>query len=219
MRNSTCKILSDASYDPQTGKCGYGVVIAMNNLCIFKYGSIHGVQSPAEAEVLAAKKGLDYLETKGFKNLGRPVRKVVLLSDNHCVDAFNEGCKMFKHWNRSPKKTKQRLANIIRKMRETASKYDRGFRAIHITGHKNLEGSMDPENRQLEYKYNSWCDNSARMSRLYGLRGKKIVKCRGFPDPSFHEVVIPMKMLTDRLDIVQNSFTQVLTSHNTQVTL
>lgn len=204
MRGSTCKILSDASYDEKTGKCGYGVVIVMNDVTIFKYGSIRGVKSSCEAEIMAAKKGLDYLETKEFKSLGKPVRRVVLLSDNHCVGAFNENSEMHEGWKRSPKKTKQRLATIIDKMKDTTGKYDRGFKAIHITGHMNLEKNNEPENKQLEYKYNQWCDRSARMNLHYGLRGKKIVKGK-FPDPKDYDTVIPPEMLKEKLNAVQNS--------------
>ena len=205
MRKSTCKIFSDASYDPNTKKCGYGIVIVMNDLCIFKYGSIRGAKSSCEAEVMAAKKGLEYLDTKEFERFGRPVRRVVLLSDNHCVKAFDDEAGILEGWERSPKESKQRLAHMIQDMRKTASKYDRGYRALYIEGHKNLEGNCDPVNRQLEYKYNSWCDRSARMNLHYGLRGKKAVKCNGFPDPSLYDVVIPTEILTERLNILQNS--------------
>jgi ribonuclease HI len=164
----------------------------MRDLCIFKYGSIRGAKSSCEAEVLAAKKGLDYLNTKEFKALCRPVQKVVLLSDNQCVMAFNEENTTPVKWKRSPKKDKQRLANIIEAMKASVEKCERGFRAIHITAHTNLSGSKDSENRQLEYKYNLWCDRSARKNLRYNLRGKRIVKCSGFADADNYDVEVPV---------------------------
>ena len=86
MKRTTCKIFSDASYDHLTGKCGYGVAIVMKDLCIFKYGSIRGAKSSCEAEVLAAKKGLDYLKTKEwicFLKNKTLLHLDYLIDDNH----------------------------------------------------------------------------------------------------------------------------------------
>ena len=192
MKRTTCKIFSDASYDHITGKCGYGVAIVMKDLCIFKYGSIRGAKSSCEAEVLAAKKGLDYLKTKEFKQLCRPVKKVVLLSDNHCVHAFNQDSQTTEKWRRSPKKCKHRLADIIDNMKESVKDLERGSEAFHIHGHTNLEGNQEPKNRQFEFKYNNWCDRSARKNLRYDLRGKRIVKCSGFADADDYDVEVPV---------------------------
>ena len=195
MRKTTCKIFSDASYDHLTGKCGYGVAIVMKDLCILKYGSINKVKSSCEAEILAAKKGLDYLNTKEFRMLCRPVRKVVLLSDNYCVKAFDEDSKTAEKWGRSPNKDKQRLKKVVDQMRKDSSKYDRGYEAFHITAHQDMGNLPEHEknlyNRQLEYKFNQWCDQSARKNLRYGLRGKKIIKTAGIPDPEQYSVEVP----------------------------
>ena len=115
MKRTTCKIFSDASFDNLTGKCGYGVAIVMHDLCILKYGSIRGAKSSCEAEMLAAKKGVDYLNTKEFQKLGRPVTKVVLFSDNHCVRAVDQKeSSTLKKWERSPNGRKQRLVKIAK---------------------------------------------------------------------------------------------------------
>ena len=191
MKRTTCKIFSDASYDHLTGKCGYGVAIVMKDLCIFKYGSIRGAKSSCEAEVLAAKKGLDYLKTKEFKQLCRPVKKVVLLSDNYCVHAFNQGSQTTKKWRRSQKKSMHRLADIIDNMKGSVKGLERGSEAYHIHGHTNLEGNQEPKHRQLDYKYNNWCDRSARKNLRYDLHGKRIVKCSGLADADDYDVEVP----------------------------
>lgn len=194
MKRTTCKIISDASYDHLTGKCGYGVIILMKDLCIFKYGSIRGAKSSSEAEVLAAKKGIDYLQTKEFAAFNRPVKKVVLLSDSFVVRAFDprEGDKLGKY---SPRDGKKRLRKTIDAMREACSKYERGYEAYHIRGHQELTALPDKEkgyyHKVLEYKYNQWCDQSARKNLRYNLKGKKVVHCNGFPSPEKYVVEVP----------------------------
>ena len=190
MKQTTCKIFSDASFDPLTGKCGYGVAIVLNDLCILKYGSIRGAKTSCEAEMLAAKKGIDYLNTKEFKKLGRPVEKVVFLSDNQCVNSFDQDSEIVKSWER--RKNKERLIKINNDVRESRSKFKRGFRAIHIKGH-TCDDKMNSEtiNRKLEFHYNNWCDQSARKNLRYGLRGKKIIHCQGFEDADKHRVEVP----------------------------
>lgn len=192
MKTTTCKIFSDASYDNLTGKCGYGVAIVMHGLTIFKYGSIRGAKSSCEAEMLAAKKGLDYLNTKEFKRLCRQVKKVVFLSDNHCVRAVDNESSTIEKWERSPKKDKHRLAQIARKMRASVEDYERGTKAMHITGHIKPENANGSEKRKTEYKYNNWCDQSARKNLRYGLKGKMVIKCAGIADPEKYAVEVPV---------------------------
>lgn len=193
MRRTTCKIFSDASYDHLTGKCGYGVAIVLRDLCILKYGSIRGAKSSCEAEMLAAKKGIDYLNTKEFQKLGRTVTKVVLFSDNHCVRVVDQkNVKTMEKWERSPKEDKHRLLNIARSMKAGCNKYARGCEAFHIKGH-TASNNMDSEseNRKLEFNYNNWCDQSARKNLRYGLRGKKVIHCEGFANADNHKIVVP----------------------------
>lgn len=192
MKRTTCKIFSDASYDHMTGKCGYGVAIVMKDLCIFKYGSIRGAKSSCEAEVLAAKKGLDYLKTKEFNRLCRQVKKVVFLSDNHCVRAIGNESSTIEKWERSPKKDKHRLAEIARKMRASVDGYEHGVKVIHITGHTKPENTDESEKRKTEYKYNNWCDQSARKNLRYDLKGKMVIKCAGIADPENYAVEVPI---------------------------
>ena len=193
MKKTTCKIFSDASFDHLTGKCGYGVAIVMRDLCILKYGSIRGAKTSCEAEMLAAKKGIDYLDTKEFQKLGRSVTKIVLFSDNYCVGAVSQkNIKTMKGWERSPKKDKYRLLNIAKSMKAACNKYARGCETWHIKGHTcgdKMEG--EPKNRKLEFHYNNWCDQSARKNLRYGLRGKKIIRCKGFEDATKHNVEVP----------------------------
>ena len=192
MKTTTCKIFSDASYDNLTGKCGYGVAIVMDGLTIFKYGSIRGAKSCCEAEVLAAKKGLDYLKTKEFKRLCRPVKKVVLLSDNYCVKAFNPGSQATERWRRRLKKSTHRLADIIDSMRESVKGLERGSVALHINGHAKPENAGKTEKQKMDYKYNNWCDQSARKNLRYGLKGKMIIKCTGITGPEKYVVEVPV---------------------------
>lgn len=192
MKTTTCKIFSDASYDNLTGKCGYGVAIVMHGFTIFKYGSIRGARSSCEAEMLAAKKGLDYLSTKEFKRLCRQIKKVVFLSDNHCIRAVGDGLSTIEKWERSPKENKRRLAQIARKMRASVDGYERGVKALHITGHTKPESTDESEKRKTEYKYNNWCDQSARKNLRYGLKGKVVVKCAGIADPEKYAVEVPV---------------------------
>lgn len=193
MRRTTCKIFSDASFDQQTGKCGYGVAIVLRDLCILKYGSIRGAKSSCEAELLAAKKGIDYLNTKEFLKLGRTVTKVVVFSDNFCVRSIDQrNTDTLDKWERSENKGKKRLANIARSMKAGCHKYARGCETWHITGH-TCGDPMDGEyeNRKLEYHYNNWCDQSARKNLRYDLRGKKIIRCKGFADAYEYNVEVP----------------------------
>ena len=193
MKRTTCKIFSDASFDHLTGKCGYGVAIVLRDLCILKYGSIRGAKSSCEAEMLAAKKGIDYLNTKEFQKLGRPVTKVVLFSDNHCVRAVDQkNAKTMEKWERSPKEDKRRLLNIAKSIKAGCNKYARGCETWHIKGHTAGSGVEDePENRKLEFHYNNWCDQSARKNLRYGLRGTKVIHCQGFEDADKHPVSVP----------------------------
>lgn len=206
MRTTTCKIFSDASYDNLTGKCGYGVAIVMNGLVILKYGSIRGAKSSCEAEMLAAKKGLDYLNTKEFKRLCRPVKRIVFLSDNYCVAAVDDKSATIEKWERSPKEDKQKLAQIARKMRSSFVKYERGVKAMHIPGHTKPENVDDTEKRKAEFKYNNWCDQSARKNLRYGLKGKMVIRCSGIADPEKYAVEVPMgaKNLWQQDKMVQN---------------
>ena len=193
MRRTTCKIFSDASFDHLTGKCGYGVAIVLRDLCILKYGSIRGAKSSCEAEMLAAKKGIDYLNTKEFQKLGRPVTKVVLFSDNHCVRAVDQkNTKTMEKWERSPKEDKRRLLNIAKSIKAGCNKYARGCETWHIKGHTAGSGvEEEAENRKLEFHYNNWCDQSARKNLRYGLRGTKVIHCQGFEDADKHQVKVP----------------------------
>lgn len=192
MRTTTCKIFSDASYDNLTGKCGYGVAIVMRDLTILKYGSIRGAKSSCEAEMLAAKKGLDYLNTKEFKRLCRPVKRVVFLSDNYCVAAVDDKSATIEKWERSPKEDKQRLAQIARKMRSAVEGYKRGTKAMHITGHIKPDDTNESDGRKTDYRYNNWCDQSARKNLRYGLKGKMVIKCSGIADPEKYAVEVPV---------------------------
>ena len=194
MKRTTCKIFSDASFDNLTGKCGYGVAIVMRDLCILKYGSIRGAKSSCEAEMLAAKKGVDYLNTKEFQKLGRPVTKVVLFSDNHCVRAVGQKeSSTLKKWERSPNARKQRLVKIAKLIKSGCHKYACGCEAWHIKGHTagKSDTEKEVENRKLEFHYNNWCDQSARKNLRYDLRGKKIIHCRGFADADKYQVDVP----------------------------
>ena len=85
-----------------------------------------------------------------------------------------------------------RLADIIDNMKESVKGLERGSEAFHIHGHTNLEGNEESENRQLEYKYNNWCDRSARKNLRYDLRGKRIVKCSGFADADDYDIEVPV---------------------------
>jgi hypothetical protein len=99
---------------------------------------------------------------------------------------------MVEKWRRSPKKCKHRLADIIDAMKESVKGLERGSEAFHIHGHTDLKNCQDPVHRQLEYKYNLWCDRSARKNLRYDLRGKQIVKCSGFADADNYDVEVPV---------------------------
>lgn len=193
MKRTTCKIFSDASFDQLTGKCGYGVAIVLRDLCILKYGSIRGAKSSCEAEMLAAKKGIDYLNTKEFQKLGRSVSKVVLFSDNHCVQVVDQkNIATLRKWERSPKECRRRLAKIARIMKAACHKYASGCETWHIKGHTaGSDVEEEAENRKLEFHYNNWCDQSARKNLRYGLQGKKVIHCQGFEDADKHQVKVP----------------------------
>lgn len=185
--------MSDASYNDVTGKCGYGVAIIMKDLCILKHGSIRGAKSSCEAELLAAKKGLDYLKTKEFKSFGREVKKVSILSDNFCVQSLNDDSGYLTKWKNRQNKVGKRLVKIADKMRSNMSSLERGFEVFHIKAHNcGTKKLKYGDHTKLEYEYNAWCDQSARKSMRYGLKGKKVIHCQGFTSVKDHEVKVPV---------------------------